>query len=160
MADEKKASDIHDICLGKKAISCYRKMGEETCSKCKTYQMYKLGFAEGRKEGYELARKRAYERQQDLTDTYIRDGETIRKQGEEIAELKETFDELKEENEQLKADLKEAWMHCKAVDDVNEKMKCCGNCKHIRYDYEYSFCELNKNGSYPCVNRDKWEMKE
>lgn len=67
---------------------------------------------------------------------------------------------LEEENERLKADLEEAWSHCKVVDDVNEKMKCCENCKHIRYDYEYSFCELNKNGLYPCVNRDKWELKE
>lgn len=41
-----------------------------------------------------------------------------------------------------------------------EKMKCCGNCSHIKYDFEDSFCELTENGSCSCVNRDKWEMKE
>lgn len=50
MTDEEKASDIYDICLEKKSICCIRKMGEETCSKCKTYKMYKLGLEEGRKE--------------------------------------------------------------------------------------------------------------
>lgn len=47
MTDE--VEDIYDICLEKKSLCCIRKMGEETCSKCKTYQMYKLGL-ESRKD--------------------------------------------------------------------------------------------------------------
>lgn len=58
MIDEEKVSDIYDICLEKKSIYCNRKMGEETCSKCKTYKMYKLGLAEVRKEGYEQGMKK------------------------------------------------------------------------------------------------------
>lgn len=50
MTEEEKSSDIYDICLDKKSLYCLRRMGEETCSKCKTYQMYKLGFAGGRNE--------------------------------------------------------------------------------------------------------------
>ena len=29
-------------------------MGEETCSKCKTYKMYKLGLAEGKPKWHDL----------------------------------------------------------------------------------------------------------
>lgn len=54
MTDEEKTNDIYDICLEKKSIYCNRKMGEETCNKCKTYQMYKLGLEEGRKEKEEF----------------------------------------------------------------------------------------------------------
>ena len=48
MTDEEK--DFYDICLEKKSLYCIRRMGEETCIKCKKYQMYKLGQVEGRKE--------------------------------------------------------------------------------------------------------------
>lgn len=65
--------------------------------------------------------------------------ETIKINAEKIAELEKENAELKTQN---------------------EKLKCCGNCSHIRYDYDYSFCELTKNGSCPCVNRDKWELRK
>lgn len=62
---------------------------------------------------------------------------------------------LKKEIEDLKA-------HCKAVDEVNEKMKCGENCKHSYY--------VNTGGCYDrkcrltgcdCVNcTDKWELRK
>lgn len=128
-------------------------------------QAYLDGLAEGRKtgyeEGYKKATERAYERQRDLTDTYIKDGEKIKhlekenKISEEIiiGEQQE-INELRKENAELKA-------HCKAVDEVNEKMKCCGNCINRG---------LNKDDiSQPCCDckyyssnkkNDHWEMEK
>lgn len=46
--------------------------------------------------------------------------------------------ELQKEIEELKA-------HCKAVDDVNKKMRCCGNCKHVYKDCaKEKDCKQNK----------------
>ncbi len=62
--------------------------------------------------------------------------EIVSRSGYRIAELKHEVDELK--------------AHCKAVDDVNAKMKCCGNCKH------WKECNTKGNG---CKNHhEKWEL--
>lgn len=68
---------------------------------------------------------------------------------------KDYVEKIEKENEELKA-------HCKAVDEVNVKMKCGGNCKH-----SYS---VNTGGCYDtkceltgcdCINcKDKWELVE
>lgn len=55
---------------------------------------------------------------------------------------------LRKENAELKA-------HCKAVDEVNEKMKCCGNCKKVKYK-----SPMIDNDCTWCTNLDKWEVKE
>lgn len=91
MTDKEKASDIYDICLEKKSIYCNRKMGEETCSKCKTYKMYKLGLAEGRKEGYEQGKSNERELQCGKKN-YEKD----------IAELKAQIEELTMQIEKTK----------------------------------------------------------
>lgn len=78
----------------------------------------------------------------------------------EVKELRNTLDlvtaEWNKEREWLK-------MHCKAVDDVNEKMKCCQNCnnydctetcEHKDCKYQYSKCiETDETGDY-------WELAE
>lgn len=61
--------------------------------------------------------------------------------------------ELEKEYAELKADAGEAWKHCKAVDEVNVKLRCCVNCKHF-FDNYSTCCKLD------CTNKDKWEMKE
>lgn len=109
MTKEEKTSDIYDICLERKSICCNRKMGEENCSKCKTYKMYKLGLAEGRKENEELK-----EKIESLTLAYTLtvDKSVVREKEleKEIDKLKDDYkkqrnrriDELQKENAELK----------------------------------------------------------
>ena len=52
--------------------------------------------------------------------------------------------EIKKENAELKA-------HCKAVDEVNEKMKNCHNCKNF---IDKSYCIT------PCEEYSEWELVE
>ena len=37
-----------------------------------------------------------------------------------------------------------------------EKMKCCGNCKYLAYDYEDMLCSNKKH----CKNYNLWKLKE
>ncbi len=58
---------------------------------------------------------------------------------------------VEKENEELKA-------HCKAVDDINEKMKCCENCEHCGSDKA-----IGENGDYAdytCFQCDDLSSKE
>lgn len=67
----------------------------------------------------------------------------IIEQQKTIGSLTDTIDEIK--------------AYCKAVDEVNEKMKCCGNCKHEQDSNTDYYCEdckrfanetdIEKNGS-------------
>lgn len=67
---------------------------------------------------------------------------TVSRAGYRIAELKHEIDELK--------------AHCKAVDDVNEKMKCCQNCKN--WNWKHSKCAKKLKGE--CFKNSKWELAE
>lgn len=51
----------------------------------------------------------------------------IIEQQKTIGSLTDTIDEIK--------------AYCKAVDEVNEKMKCCGNCKHEQDSNTDYYCE-------------------
>lgn len=66
------------------------------------------------------------------------------------------------DNERLKADLEEAWKHCKAVDEVNAKLRNCGNCtkRKLDYDVENDVCEISGAIVYCNGKCSKWEMKE
>lgn len=68
--------------------------------------------------------------------------ETLSRAGYRIAELKHEIDELK--------------AHCKAVDEVNAKMKCCGNCKKI---FICQKADISGMGSFPYNCKD-WELAE
>lgn len=68
--------------------------------------------------------------------------ETVSRAGYRIAELKHEIDELK--------------AHCKVVDDVNAKMKCCGNCKKI---FICRKADISGMGSFPYNCKD-WELAE
>lgn len=76
--------------------------------------------------------------------------------------------EVMKENEELKAQIEEQKAHCKDVDEVNEKMKCCGNCinfkeQEIRYIgkpgaiHRFSCNGLNVAPNMKC---SKWELEE
>lgn len=56
---------------------------------------------------------------------------------EYVQSLLDKITQLEKENAELKA-------HCKAVDEVNEKMRCCGNCKHVYEDCVEKDCKQNK----------------
>lgn len=65
----------------------------KSCSKvcegdCDYANPNKQSYLDGFDEGYQKATERAYERQQDLTDIYIKDGEKIKFLEKENAELK------------------------------------------------------------------------
>lgn len=61
------------------------------------------------------------------------------------------------EIEQLKADLEEARSHCKEVDEVNAKLRCCDNCKHVKYDWDD---QLRIGKCKTCERLSNWEMRE
>lgn len=66
--------------------------------------------------------------------------------------------EMIEKNKELKAQIEEQKAHCKAVDEVNEKMKFCGNCGHNGSD-----SEIGENGDYTdytCIQCDDFSTKE
>ncbi len=51
--------------------------------------------------------------------------------------------------------------YCKELDNVNEKMKCCSNCKHWEESCEYKKCkykylQVHRNE----MNDDYWELAE
>lgn len=93
MIEEEK--DIYNICLDKKSLYCIRRMGEETCNKCKTYQMYRLGLAEGRKE-------KCFEQNKDGT---IRPCEVM-KDNEELKEDVESLASINIKAQNIIAELK------------------------------------------------------
>lgn len=77
--------------------------------------------------------------------------------GAKVEELALNYIEnLEKENAELKA-------HCKAVDEVNEKMKCCGNCKYNEIYEGEEFCN-NKKGVCKYYSKtfkeDNWELAE
>lgn len=59
------------------------------------------GYKKGFDEGYKKATERAYERQQDLTDTYIKDGEKIKQLEKENVEMRELIETQYAENQTL-----------------------------------------------------------
>lgn len=44
------------------------------------------------------------------------------------------------------------------LEEENAKLRCCGNCKHQRYDYESRYCEFDATGEKECVNLSEWEL--
>ena len=85
--------------------------------------------------------------------------------------LKEVLEDYKQQNqnliEMLKAEREvrvndDYLKRVCELEDMIEKMRCCGNCSHFKTDnnnlYPVIRCEfeyLNR-----CVNKDKWELKE
>ena len=70
----------------------------------------------------------------------------ILKQQKTIGSLTDTIDELK--------------AHCKAVDELIEKMKCCENCKYHSFWGDELKCNLpSYDEQFNCLDsRDKWEL--
>ena len=135
-----------------------------------TIEAIELGLAEGRKEGfdegYKKATERAYERQQDLTETFIRDGEQIKKLGEEIATLKDQKENIElaiNESEEFIAELKEQIEKMKAY--LHSKMDFCTYCpltnecenEEGTCPYAYATEEEQKNLLMDFIQ--KWELK-
>lgn len=86
----------------------------------------------------------------------------------ENAELKEklkneiSFNERSETVKKYQEQINELKAHCKAVDDVNEKMKCGGNCRHGYYVNTGGCYDMKCRLTYcDCINcNDKWELAE
>lgn len=93
---------------------------------------------------------------------------------EKISELKKENAKLKADVEglaninikaqniiaELKAQIEEQKAHCKAVDDVNEKMKCCENCKNKKGWKGEKPCLDCKYNPFGEGKEDKWGLKE
>lgn len=106
-------------------------------------------YLDGQKAGYEQC-----EKTQPFNDHKCNNCARMTvSQDEYISTKEEQCRDYEEENERLKADLEEAWKHCKAVDDVNAKLRCCGNCKH----YPPKTCQYADVCS---ADYDRWEVKE
>ena len=71
-------------------------------------------------------------------------------------ELKRRIDELTNSLTELKRDNFELKEHCKAVDELNTKMECCGNCKKI---FICRKADVSGMGSFPYNCKD-WELAE
>lgn len=85
-----------------------------------------------------------------MTDTQ----ETQEELSNRILEQQKTIGSLTDTIDELKA-------HCKAVDEVNEKMMCCGNCGfaiHNRLDG--TFCELKAEYRQANEKCNDWELAE
>lgn len=118
---------------------------------------YSHGYVDGRKES-----EQEINRLNGEIKEILEDNDTLNKW---IDELKEKIkgleagevcwqgdmDKTIAQNIALKAEIEELKMHCKAVDDVNERMKCCGNCKYLD---NLDSC-LFSNGRECC---DQWEL--
>lgn len=77
-----------------------------------------------------------------------------RSKDEEVKELQHTLDivtaEWNKERDELRA-------RCKAVSEVNEKMKCCGNCKKERNKPEPLAVHVSCT---KCKDYSEWELAE
>lgn len=158
MTDKEKAEEI----LQTKSSMTFCAKGCGYTEKVK--ELIAIGLAEGRKEGfdtgYKKATERAYERQQDLTDTYIKDGEKIKqleKENEELKKDKEYLDKVN--NEQTKIILQ--------LNKQIEKMKCCFTCKHCEHKFVSnggikSICIKLHHKGEDCIlnNYEHWELAE
>ena len=71
-----------------------------------------------------------------------------------INKLKNEINKLKNEINKLKKEIKELKAHCRAVDDVNAKMKNCTNCKYSWSEESAEFC-IECDSEY-----SEWELKE
>ena len=72
----------------------------------------------------------------------------------EYKDLVDMVDFLQKENAELKA-------HLKAVDEVNEKMKCCGNCKHFSFPLNVCFAHGYVWHTFEdTISCGKWELAE
>lgn len=158
MTDEEKASDIYEICLDRKSLCCIRKSGEDTCDKCKTYQMYKIGLEAGRKLGKEEQWK-ATEKAQKKTSSRIRD---LEKENAELKELSEINSLSKVLIQRCKEvgikDLHQLANYLTIMENQKyqiEKMKCCGNCKN---QFICRKADVSGRGSFP-YNCKEWELE-
>lgn len=84
-------------------------------------------------------------------------GATIERANNSYSYGKSEIERFEKENERLKADLEEARKHCMAVDDVNAKLKCCGNCNNARYEQGD---RVIKGKCIKCNNLSEWELWE
>lgn len=74
---------------------------------------------------------------------------------EKINELVQTCKDTDEMKiNKLKKEIKELKAHCRAVDDVNAKMKNCTNCKYSWSEESAEFCD-ECDSEY-----SEWELKE
>lgn len=89
-----------------------------------------------------------------LEDVYAHDKNELQAHLDGLAEGRK---ELEKENAQLKADLEEAMKHCKAVDDVNAKLRCCENCSNYRNEWGEQVYEGKCEN---CTKLSNWEMKK
>ena len=118
----------------------------------KKIKLYLAGLAEGRKEGYEQGvlkdcLKVACPNCKPSVDNYCINCEYANF----IIDKDNQISKLQKENTELKA-------HCKAIDEVNEKMRCCGNCKN---NYSCHYESVDELARIDCGKDLKsWELAE
>lgn len=126
---------------------------------------YLDGLAEGRKEVTEKYSELEKENEElkwqfkeviEDNDYYQEENKRLEKENEE---LKAQIEQLSNDNHVLKTSfiaqqeqIEELKTHCKAVDEVNEKMKCCSNCANNAY------CEKEHYGNDKGC--EEWELAE
>lgn len=53
-----------------------------------------------------------------------------------------------------------AQVEIKELKAQNEKLKCCGNCKHYVYDCGERYCKYDATREKDCENKNQWEPAE
>lgn len=147
------------------------------------YECYLAGLEEGKKEviymtaeEYDKYLNACREKKKNdlFDDDPMSASEYITKLEKENEELKEFAEKLSEQHadewEKQQEVITELKAHCRAVDEVNEKMKCCENCKHSYTDNEnLVFCHLPfpqedckscKLYNHKNTDNDYWELAE
>lgn len=119
---------------------------------------YEQGFVYGFELGEENGRKEVYKELEWVTDTdnYIASKLERLKELEKENKLKEEIiiGEQQEIN-QLEKEIAELKTHCKAVDEVNVKLRNCFNCKNNSSKTSV-FCRFYVS----CKNNEYWQLAE
>lgn len=84
----------------------------------------------------------------------------IKQKDEQIKQLSQRILEQQKTIESLSDTINEQKAHCKAVDEVNEKMKCCENCKNKKGWKGEKPCLDCKYNPFGEGKEDKWELAE
>lgn len=136
---------------------------------CPWYTKRKEGYLDGLAEGKKEVTYMKAEEYDEYLDACRKNIELEKENAKLKAENKQIIErervvpehyliEMIEKCKELKAQIEEQKTHCKAVDEMNEKMRCCENCKHNGSD-----SEIGENGDYTdytCIQCDDFSTKE
>ena len=114
------------------------------------FRLWQLGYFEKDKQIEELEKKLDFFMTETVAGKEYRPKEEVEDLKAQIEELKKQLAITEHDREHNDYELAETYKKITELEAQIEKMKCCGNCKHSRTEYEH--CRTNKH--------EKWELAE